>query len=99
LVELLKTSILCLTALAMVLPLAFLAALSLPHNSEFRQMVMKACYWGVVLLAVGLVAMPIDIIPDIFFPVGFIDDAIYLGVGYLAARKAMKPPEINPSRN
>lgn len=98
-VELLKTSVICLTMMAVVLPLAFLTALSLPHNSEFRQMVIKACYWGVVLLAVGLVAMPIDVIPDIFFPVGFMDDAIYLAAGFLAARRAMKPPDINPSRN
>jgi uncharacterized membrane protein YkvA (DUF1232 family) len=97
--ELLKTALLCVTTMAVVLPLAFLAALSLPHNSEFRQMVMKACYWGVVLVAVGLIAMPVDLIPEIFFPIGIIDDAVYLAAGFLAARQAMKPRNTNPSRN
>lgn len=99
LVEVLITTIVCLTVAVVALPMAFLVAVSLPHNSEFRQIVLKACYWGVVLLAVGLVAMPVDLIPEIFFPLGIADDAMYLAVGCLAARQAMKRPDITPSQN
>lgn len=89
--QLLQTMVICLTLASVVLPVAFLVALSMPQNSEMRQMCMRICYWGCVLLAVGYFAMPIDCIPDLLFPVGFADDAVALGMGYVAARKAMRP--------
>lgn len=98
-VELLKVALICGTVALVALPIAFLVALSLPHNSELRQMVMKACYWGVALLAVGYFAMPIDVVPDLLFPVGFADDAVALALGWMSVRKAMKPTAIQPSNN
>lgn len=98
-VELLKVMVVCLTVAMIVLPVAFLIALSLPHNSELRRMVMKACYWAVALLAVGYFAMPLDVVPDVLFPVGFADDLIALGLGFVAARKAMTPAARSVPRN
>ncbi len=92
--ELLKIMMICFTVMAVLLPIAFLVAISLPANSEFRQLCMRGCHWGLALLAVIYFGMPLDIVPDVLFPVGFADDAIVLGLGYLSARKAM-----NPSRN
>ena len=66
-IELLKVTVVCFTVAAVVLPVAFLAALSLPHNSELRRMVMKVCYWGVALLAIGYFAMPSMSFPTCFF--------------------------------
>ena len=98
-VEFLKTCVICLTTMGVLLPLGFLVAISLPHNSELRQMALRVCYWGVVLIAFGLVAMPLDLIPDVLFPVGFADDAMYLAIGCLSARKALKPAQFHPSHN
>jgi hypothetical protein len=97
--ELLKLSMVCFTVTMVVLPSAFLVALSLPQNSEFRQLVLRCCWWGVAVMAVGYFAMPLDCIPDVFFPVGFADDLIALGVGFASARKAMKPRGGEPGRN
>ena len=98
-IELLKVTVVCFTVAAVVLPVAFLAALSLPHNSELRRMVMKVCYWGVALLAIGYFAMPLDVVPDVLFPFGFADDLLVLGIGFAGARKAMQPRGRAASRN
>lgn len=98
-VELLKVGMICFTLAAVLLPIAFLIALSLPHNSELRQMVMRGCYWAAALLAVGYFAMPIDVVPDVLFPVGFADDLVALGLGWMSVRRAMRPAEIQASRN
>ena len=90
-VELLKVTVICFTVVTVLLPIAFLVAISLPANSEFRQICLRVCYWGVVLLALGYFALPLDVIPDVLFPVGFADDLIVLGIGYVNARKAMRP--------
>lgn len=90
-VDLLKVMVICFTVGAVVLPIAFLAALSMPSNSELRHICLRVCYWGVVLLAVGYCAMPLDAIPDVFFPVGFADDALVLGIGIINAKKAWQP--------
>ena len=90
-VELLKVMVICFTVVAVLLPIAFLVAISMPANSEFRHICLRVCYWGVVLLAIGYFAFPIDVIPDVFFPIGFADDLVVLGIGYAHARKAMKP--------
>jgi Protein of unknown function (DUF1232) len=97
--EVIKLSLICFTVMTVVLPVAFLVALSLPRNSEFRQLCLRVCYWGVAVAAVGYFAMPIDCIPDVFFPVGFADDLIALGIGLASARKAMKPRGGEPSCN
>jgi len=91
--------VLCFTVAAVVLPLAFLVALSLPQTSEFRQFCLRLCYWGVALLAVCYFAMPIDLVPDVLFPVGFADDVLALALGYASFRKATKPWTVEPSRN
>ena len=88
---LLQTMVVCFTIASVALPIAFLVAMSLPKHSEFRQLCLRACYWGCAVLSVAYFGMPVDFIPDIFFPVGFADDAVALGLGFLAARKAMTP--------
>ena len=90
-IELFKVMVVCGTLVAIALPVAFLVAFSLPHNSEMRQICLKVCYWAVVLLSVGYFAMPIDIVPDVLFPIGLADDLIALGIGYANFKKAMRP--------
>jgi hypothetical protein len=89
--DLLKLIVLCFTLAIVALPVALIVALSLPRNSEFRQFCLRLCYWGVALLAVAYFAMPIDVIPDVLFPIGFADDLAALAIGYISARKAMRP--------
>jgi uncharacterized membrane protein YkvA (DUF1232 family) len=86
-----KAMVICFTVAVVVLPVAFLVALSLPRASEFRRLVLQLCYWGVALAAVSYFAMPLDVVPDMLFPVGFADDLIALGLGLVAARKAVTP--------
>ena len=97
--DLLRTIVICFSVAAVVLPVAFLIAYSLPHNSEFRQLCLRVCYWGFALAAVCYFAMPLDLVPDFFFPVGLGDDLLVLGLGVASARKAMRPWNDAASRN
>lgn len=90
-ISLMQTMVMCFTALAIFLPITFLVALAMPKNSEFRHLCMRVGYAGFALLTVLYFGCPVDVIPDVFFPVGFVDDAGALGAGFMALRKALTP--------
>ena len=90
-IELLKLVVICFSVGAIALPIAFLVAFSLPHNSDMRQFTFKVCQWGIALLSVGYFAMPIDVVPDVIFPFGFADDLVALGIGFAHFKKAIQP--------
>jgi len=79
-VELLQTIIICFTVLGAL----FLILLALP-KSHLRSVFLEICGWaGATTSAVALVS-PVDMIPEVVFPLGFVDDLGYLIVGILCA--------------
>lgn len=98
-IDVIKLMIVCFTTMMVVLPVAFLVAFSLPHNNEFRGLCLRVGYWACALAAVCYFAMPTDLIPDIFFPVGFADDLLALGLGYVSVRRALRPANDATLRN
>src|SRR5262245_38080515 len=58
---------------------ALMLFLSLP-NSHLKQVVMPFVLWAVMALSIAYVISPIDIVPDVFLGVGWIDDLVAMGV-------------------
>lgn len=79
-IELLQTIVICFTVLGAL----FLILLALP-KSHLRSVFLEICGWlGAGTSAVAVVS-PVDMIPEVLFPVGMLDDVAYLVVGILCA--------------
>lgn len=73
---------------ATVLSITFVVLLAMP-NSKLREICVKLFQLVLAVFFAMLVVSPIDIIPDVFFPVGFIDDIGYLTAALASARAAV----------
>lgn len=81
--QMIEVIFLCITFLFV----AFIVVAHLP-NSPLKTVLTQVCGWATAALCGALVLSPIDPIPDVFFPVGFIDDIVAVIVGYQAAKAA-----------
>jgi uncharacterized membrane protein YkvA (DUF1232 family) len=72
--------------------LLFVSLIVLAHlpKSPLRSSLVQICGWATALLCGAWVVSPIDPIPDVLFPVGFIDDIMAAIVGFKAAKAAWK---------
>jgi uncharacterized membrane protein YkvA (DUF1232 family) len=57
-------------------------------DSPVRTLLVRICGWGTATLCGAAILSPIDPIPDVLFPIGFIDDVIYLVIAYQAIKAA-----------
>ena len=72
-----------------MLGLAFFILLSMPQ-SQLRAFLLPIVGWAVAIACGIWCISPIDLIPDVLFPIGFADDAAALVTGITAAGVAMK---------
>ena len=72
-----------------VLTLAFMILLALPH-CKLRDMMMPFVAWGFVVLCAAYCISPLDCVPDVIFPVGFIDDFGVAVAGVMTAVKTVR---------
>jgi uncharacterized membrane protein YkvA (DUF1232 family) len=72
--------------------LLLLALVVLAHlpKSPLRASLVQVCGWATALLCGAWCASPADPIPDLLFPIGFIDDVLVAIVGFKAAKAAWK---------
>ena len=75
-----------------VLCLAFTILLAMPQ-SQLRAFLLPIVGWSIAIVCGIWCISPIDLIPDVFFPVGIADDCAALVTGVVAARSAMKAKE------
>ncbi len=63
--------------------LLLIATAALAHlpKSPLRATLMQICGWATACLCGAYIASPLDIVPDVFFPVGFIDDLVAVVIG------------------
>jgi uncharacterized membrane protein YkvA (DUF1232 family) len=66
-----------------VLALAFMILLALP-TCKLRDMLMPYVAFGFAALCAAYAISPLDVIPDVFFPFGFVDDAAAIAAGVTA---------------
>lgn len=71
----------------LVLGLVVLAHLP---KSPLRASLVQVCGWVTALFCGAWFVSPVDPIPDVFFPFGFIDDVAAVVVGFKAAKAAWK---------
>ena len=74
--------------LFVVMVLALLVLLSLPH-SKLKEIVQPILGWTITVLSVGLIFSPIDPIPDVIPIIGWADDVVALVVAIVSAKAAM----------
>jgi len=79
-----KLGIVCMTVLAVL----WGVGMSLP-KSRLRSYMTEITSWAFLAFCILYGVSPLDIVPDVFFPVGFIDDAGALFGGFQAYRSAM----------
>jgi uncharacterized membrane protein YkvA (DUF1232 family) len=72
-----------------LLVLALIVLAHLP-KSPLRASLVQICGWATALLCGAWFVSPVDPIPDVFFPFGFIDDVVAVIVGFKAAKAAWK---------
>ncbi len=70
--------------------LLLLSLVVLAHmpKSPLRTTLVQVCGWATTALCGAYIASPLDVVPDVFFPIGFIDDALALFVGIKSALAA-----------
>jgi uncharacterized membrane protein YkvA (DUF1232 family) len=71
-----------------MLMLAFLVLLAMPQ-SRLREIVMPFVGWAVCALSVAYVVSPIDLVPDFFVGVGWVDDLVALAVAITSGMAAI----------
>lgn len=79
----------------------FIAMLLLAHlpKSPLRTLLVQVCGWAGAALCGVYIASPIDVIPDVLFPFGFIDDAIALFFGIKSALAAWNAGKVRADAN
>jgi uncharacterized membrane protein YkvA (DUF1232 family) len=79
--------------------LLVLALIMLAHlpKSPLRSTLIQICGWATAALCGAWVLSPVDPVPDVFFPIGFIDDIIAACVGFKAAKAAWNAGKETPS--
>jgi uncharacterized membrane protein YkvA (DUF1232 family) len=79
-----------------ILIVLLIAVAHLP-NSPVRTLLIQICGWAGAALCGAAIVSPLDAIPDVFFPVGFVDDLIYLIVGFQSAKAAWNAGKVKAS--
>ncbi|HEY2837678.1 MAG TPA: DUF1232 domain-containing protein, partial [Pirellulales bacterium] len=57
-------------------------------KSPLRSTLVQICGWATAAMCGTYIVSPLDVVPDVFFPFGFIDDILAAVAGYKAAKAA-----------
>jgi uncharacterized membrane protein YkvA (DUF1232 family) len=71
-----------------ILALSFLVLLAMPQ-SRLREIVLPFVGWAVAALSALYIVSPIDVVPDVFVGIGWVDDLVALAIAIGSAMAAI----------